>query len=821
MRFLFFLLGVIGVNLCVGGTYFEQKEASMLPIQTNREIIFHIDEMPKDESILLEFDARIDFPPGIGGYNATALLVFVNQKFVPVESYLNCPMEFRFATGHTGEPGRWSAPRWNYDAVKTGDLYGDLMLKHGANHFSLVYARDFECIDGPRCAYRSPGISRSHFVLDITSLCRKGDNVLAFRNTILPHHVKMMGGSLTDPKNPKGKLPLVFRDITVRTTKDKARREEPFFLKELAEISASMPTVEPRTVGPEEFTLTAEPGGAVVLNVGKNRYVLSTTFSYPGSGRKNGIPATKVQEPGWKFQQDGLHCSGAGAFYKVDRKISRFPYHVAIEDTLENVTDQPVPVMVRYEIPFRFVPGETTVWHSGLKVTEPVTTASAFPENPTLFIQSPAGSIGMTPADDILRIHARNFVTPNTIQVRDEQLLLSPGKCVTLRLELFPLASGDYCDFIHHLRSAWDLNGATVNGSFRNAIAKPAPNWKPQKGLGHIHVNSNYEGRCRWGLQIAENKGLHEQMKSIIAAYKAILPPDIKVFSNYMALYFSNADGKDLERFKECVVVNRNGSYPTEDGCRFYIPTRENDFGKMIIKTIDMMLDDWKADGIYFDYLEGADPIYTYNQKDGVSCDIDPATGKLIAEKGCYQLLSKDFLLYLMKHIHEKGALIHANRSPFLTSTQKALKKETPFRWAECGYPDQLTRGHLAYCPLGLQRTFANQLHLQVVRALYEGMLTSPYDVRYLWEENPVAYFYPFTYREMRRGCAIGDNKIITAVSGYFGWGDQGGFQCRIFDRTGKLKTEQGGEIVAKDGKNYLKVVLEPMEVAVIDRVRK
>ncbi|MBQ6470896.1 MAG: hypothetical protein IJJ33_02850 [Victivallales bacterium] len=310
-------------------------------------------------------------------------------------------------------------------------------------------------------------------------------------------------------------------------------------------------------------------------------------------------------------------------------------------------------------------------------------------------------------------------------------------------------------------------------------------------------------------------------MKETIAAYRKIAPSNVRIFANYMAIYFSNATGDDLERFGDCVVVNKDGTYPMEAKCRFYIATRTNDFGRMITGMVDKMIDYCKADGIYFDYLEGADPYFTYNQTDGVSCDIDQKTGKLLTEKGSYQLLSQDYLIWLMKHVTEKGVAIHANRNPFTWTTATSIKQETPFRLTECGYPDQLARGHLGFCPLGLQRTFSNRLHLQVIRALYEGMLTIPYDVRYDWDDNPVAFCFPFTFRELRRGCAIGDNKIMTAISGTFGWGDDSGLRCRIFDNTGHLRDANGGEIVKRDGKNYLRVNLAPLEVAVIERLPK
>ena len=801
----------------------DQPAEARLPVRTSRDYRFTLAQAPAPgRAVLLEFDARIDFRTGFGGYHAKAMLAYVNEQLVPVEACLNIPMEFHFINGHTGEPGRWSPAKVNFEQVKTGNRYEDNVLKRGGNYLALTYAPNFEDIDTPKNKYSSTECSRCHFVMDITSLCKKGENTVTIYSAVSPADVKIMGGSLTNPNNKRGSLDVVVRRLVVHDTTEVPVRKAPFWLAELAEISRGMPFVEPRSDFAENYRLRMGLGGAVILAIGKEEYRLNTHLSYPGKGAFNRIPGNaKDMEPTWKLQVNpkALTLEGKGDFYKISREIDRKPGCVEVRDTLENLTDKPVPIMVRYEVPFKLHGRERFIMNSGLKVTAPIIDYTYFPENPTFFLNSPDGSLGLIPGDDILRIHAKNYVVPGAVQLRDEQLLLAPRKKITLKLQLYPVEHGDYFTFINQVRKTWDLNGEEADGTIRSAIAMPSPTWKLRKGNTAIHVNCrNDKNQWLWGLALAQNKQVHQNCREIIAAFRKILPKGVKIYANYMALYFSNATGEDLERFKECVLVNKNGTYPMEAGCRFYIPTRTNDFGKMIVKTIDMMLDDWKADGIYFDYLEGADPYFTYNQKDGVSCDIDPKTGTLLCEKGSYQLLAQDFTVWLMKYVHGKGALIEANRNPFTWTTATTLKKETPFRFTECGYPDQLARGHLGFVPLGLQRTLNNDLHLQVIRALYEGMLTIPYNVSYGWDDNPVAYTFPFRFRELRRGCAIGDNKIVTAVSGYFGWGDDSGFTVRVFDSVGHLKPDAPAQTVVKNGRHYVKVILAPREVAVIER---
>lgn len=794
---------------------FPPGEEKYLPIQKNEKLFFDLKRpVGKNESVMLEFDARIDYP-SVGGHAAQAMALFVNGKAVPAANLVSCPIEFRRANGDTGEQGRWDAPRWNFNTVKTGDPYADELLKFGGDKYGLVYAENFDLIDSSRNPYRSPGYSRKHLVFDITGFCKSNAvNELVFRNTLLPGFTKLMGS--------KSELPLVFRNVTVRITGEKAVKPRPFWLQEIAEDCRKMPFVTPEKRWREDYNLDVDDNGQLSIRTGDRTYVLKSQFSFPGNGGHNGFPSTRNAEPEWKVakkEKDGIfQLSAEGKFYKVERRIIRHDYFIEVLDTLENLTDKPEGVIVQYEIPFQWsVDRGNSIYLSGLKILERIVTMRYFPENPTVFIQDPSGSIGMTPFDDVFRIHCMSYAVNDSIQLRDSQLVLGPKKKYTLCLQLFPVAKGDYWDFINHLRHAWNLNGVTVSGEYGVLLSPVSPGRKIRPSIKSIHVPNNFQGRTYWGYALRNNEPMHKHMKEIITSAKKALPSDVRVYANYMAPYFSNATGDDLKLFKDSVVTKKDGSYPMEDGCRFFIPTRDNSFGRMVTEMIDIMLDDWKADGIYFDYMEGADPYFTYNARDGYSGDIDEKTGKLIAEKGSYQLLSQDFLIWLVKRIHSKGGRVHANRGNFTWTTTRELKELVPFRWAECGYPDQLTRGHLTPCPLGLQRTFSNKLHLQLIRALYEGMMTSPYDVAYPWADNPIAKIFPFTYMEMHRGYAIGQERIVTAVSGCFGWGDKSEITCSLFDSEGRPKPNHF-KMIQRDNQNFMKVELQPLEVAVLVR---
>ena len=781
------------------------------------QLEFTMPEKSADQKFVRwEFDARIVFPT-LSGHNATAMTVFVNDVPIPAARMVNCPIEFRRANGNTGEAGRWRAARWNYESRKTGRIYEDILLKNGGDAYGLVYSPDMESIDS-KDVYRSPGFSRKHFVFDITGMTRPGKNTVTIYNHISQGDVAAMGN--------KSDLAMDIKDAKVYLSDKNMVKPPPFWLAELAEESSKMQWIEPISNWREKFTFSVNKDGILTVSVKKKNYYLFSTFSYPNKVKSvNGFPRPASAEKSWQLKIDrandkSVTLSAAGSNYSVKRTIVPRENHLEVTDVITNTTNKVQPIFIRNMIRIK---NDATVWLSGLKVEPGQSSRMYFPENPTAFAEAADTSgIGVVPYDDIMRIHGRVYQNNKDIELRDEQLALAPGKTVKLVWQIYPVNEGGYMRFINNVRHAWKIGAPEVNGLFWNHILKPvAKDWKPKKGVEVVSIFNTYKGGYLWGSAAENNAGFEAEKKQIIASVRKAAP-QLKIMASYMAIYFSNGNlAEDMKRFGDSVIVNRNGTYPTEAKCRFYIPTRTNAFGKMVEKNIDRIINTWGVDGIYFDYMEGADAYFTYNQYDGVSGDIRESDGSLVATKASYQLQSQDFLIYLVKKIHSKGLFVRANRNNLTTTAMNEINHIVPVRFTECGYPDQLVRGHLAPCPMGLQRTLSNKLELQTVRALYEGLTTAPYHTAYKHGEydNPVSAMWPIAYKEMRRGVVIGENKIVTAVSGHFGFGDKSKLSVRFYDKNGK-RTAKEFPTVSKNNKSYVSIKLEVGEIAVIDRVK-
>lgn len=790
----------------------------IIPIQKMEKIPFEIDkDKLKGKWVFLEFDARIDYP-NIDGHNSS-LEIYFNNEPIPENRLVNLPMEFRRTSGNTSAPGRWVAPRWNFDTVKTGDPLADKLIKNGGNRYMLSYADSFDVIDSDKNIHKVVDYSGHHFVFDITDLCSAGTaNELVFRNNLGEAEQKIM----------KSGIPMIVANVKLKISNNKPEKPLPFWLKEMeSENKRELSYVSPKKEWKEKYSIDVSSDGLMNLQVGGNKYSISSCFSYPHGGYNDiGGKTGEAPEKCWlvdvKKEGNNFLITGEGDYYAIKREITPHDYYIEVRDTISNRTEKDLPVIIKNELD---IPKEKSAAYNlylcGLKVTGK-NVEKYYPENPTTFVGSSAGGVGLVAVDDVFRIHCKNHAENGRTGLNDRQFILPPYTEYSLRWQIFPVVSGDYCSFINNLRHCWGLNGIKANGVYRCVFKQSqcqnvieAANEYPE--ISYVWGTHQYEGNCYWGYALKNNMEMHKDRKAIIAELKKGLPERVKVLACYMAPYFSNdSKRRDVEIFKDCLIVGKDGEMPEECGSYFFYPTRRNKFGAMVTEMTDMMMDDWKADGIYFDYMEGADPYYTYNTWDGHSADIDPATKELSAKKGSYQLLSQDYLIWLIRRIAGKGGVIIANRGNFTWTTTQALKELTPVRYAECGFPDQLTRGHLTPCPLGLQRTF-NSIHLQVLRALYEGMLTYPYDFHYPFPNNLIADMWPFSYLEMHRGYVIGEDKIITMLSGYFGWGDDSEITCSLFDTDGK-PLKNNFETVQKDGNSYMKVELKLGQVAILKR---
>jgi len=128
--------------------------------------------------------------------------------------------------------------------------------------------------------------------------------------------------------------------------------------------------------------------------------------------------------------------------------------------------------------------------------------------------------------------------------------------------------------------------------------------------------------------------------------------------------------------------------------------------------------------------------------------------------------------------------------------------------------------GNISYCrymllhsPIGLGdhrtvRTERDAYHA-MQRQLDDGCLHAWYDHRVIpLYPTLTEHMFPFTPIELHEGWVIGQERIITNRSGYFGWGDQSDFDVYVYDRDGKAVNDYQTSRVIRNNKSYAQVRL-------------
>ena len=275
-------------------------------------------------------------------------------------------------------------------------------------------------------------------------------------------------------------------------------------------------------------------------------------------------------------------------------------------------------------------------------------------------------------------------------------------------------------------------------------------------------------------------------------------------------------------RFEDARVLRPDGLQADygEPYDRIYFPTETNSYGKAIARNIDVIFDDAKADGVYWDEHEYSRWTYHYGEPwDGCSGDIDPERMTIARLKSSVTLLTDSWRVALAKRILGRGPLI-GNGAPH-TRGMAGLKFPC---FIETGSITNCTHAHL-YSPIAL----GDHLTERSEGDAYGMMLAAlEYGCVYHWyndltvvptHHHLTRYMYPITPVELHEGYIIGRERIITKKSGLFGWGDASEHEVHVFDDTGTEVEGFAAPLVREGGKTYTELRLaEGWSAAIIRR---
>jgi hypothetical protein len=636
--------------------------------------------------------------------------------------------------------------------------------------FSTFYAPDFTAAD--QSPYGIAGVKTGEFELRVSDLLRAGDNELTIANAAAP--------------NVKPPLHAAQARIVVGPAAAAAppvRAGPP---------TGPLPVIVPAAEHRTNYEVASLPDARLELRLAGATYAVESEFSTP----------------------DGKWVRGTNPHFTHTRVVERRAEAVIVRDTFANRTGENLPLMQRHRV--KAGTPWTRLWLAGLTPAG-LEGAANDSQNPSVYGATAAGGIGLLPLNDEFQVHVRQEAAGGAIGLSDRQFVLRPGANYTAEWALVPTARGDYYDFVNAARRLLDAN-FTLKECFAFLRAGPlTEKWSDAQFADFIRHKSAdlvcasisypvYRGVATHGTSF-QRVAQDSRQRWLDRVHR--LAPGVRT-----VMYFHCF----LDTVEDSPVVFADSRHLRADGTQAdygqpiyknFLPTLDNSYGRAIARNVDLILDSIRADGVYWDELEYSAYAYHYGEPwDGCSADIDPGTHRITRLKSSVTLVTQPWRLALAQRILARGPLI-ANGQP---RTRTMARLHFP-HFVETGSPSNHAHAQL-HSPIGLgdhltERSEADA-YRSMLSALDYGCLYHWYSDAQVVPEYPTLtkYMYPSTPLELHAGYHLARERILTKVSGEFGWDDASAHEVHVFDETGREVAGFRAPLIRRDGKTYTELRL-------------
>lgn len=730
------------------------------------EITVQVDQLPPGRVPTLTFKGRVDSPRA--GGCAGPLAIRINGKPITRDHIANRLPVVTFLSG--GTQTTW----------------------YGAG-VTLWYGPDFESIE--KSSYKPLDVVSYDLTLRLDDLIQPGENIISFQHA-----------------DERPQVLIVLADVALGWSSP-SRFAKP---KEYAPApTGELPVIEPWTGHRVAYTVAGLPGGAIAVKWADRELVLESRLSIPG-GTWAQLRADEAvnftAEPASRIpDHEQLIYAGRCGELRLVRTIERSAEVLRVRDTLINESSEERPLIIRHSAA---AADDAGLWLGGRPV--PMKTgASSVSSNPSVVVLAEYSGFGLLAHDDVFRLHYRGSFDGKTATIEDDSLVLRPGVTYHHEWLIVPLPVSDYWHFANAARRYFG-NNFTIPGSFTffglHKQDLPLLPWEIGEYLDHknaqivcVEFGFTHKGYFPHGPLGTQHDG--SRPASVIKTIKALRP------QYQTQLYFNCFDGVrapgEPELWPECRLLLPDGrqvfngaAYP------LYFPTLDNEYGRLMDQTIDWLLHDVGADGLYWDCYAYANVDHYGEPWDGWTANIDPVTHRVTRKRSSSALISWPWREKVTARILAEGRPLVANGNPNTTSE---YKYQFP-RFVESADITALCGAHL-YTPIALgdHITERNEVdaYRWMLRALDFGGLYYWYSGRIIpTRPTLTSYMFPFTPIELHAGYLIGEERILTNRSGLFGWGDDSRFDVFVFDRVGKLTDQIKAPRVQKEGKAYAELRL-------------
>ncbi len=660
------------------------------------------------------------------------------------------------------------------------------------------------------------------YEFDITTLLVEGENQIDFL------HLGQTSNYKVCVKDPV----IEFREATSSTTTVIVRDTTP--------LKSYFP--QGSLVNP--YSLTVQPGGGMQIETGGESYTVESSFRSQAISKTLSANALNWTNVNIANQANGsILVTATSPGFNLERTIEKMGEYIQVKDKMTNNITQDLGMIIDHStvtpvVEFR-VGGVKRRALYGV-VEEPY--------NPTTVLIRNQSLIAFLAEDDVFRLQSKNYYNEgntgsNRGGVKTDQFILKAGSSVTLKWSLFPLPKTDYFSFVNVARRKLDVNFKLEGGLVYHG-ATPKNLAMDKRDLARLVVNksSNYvvtsysnletekkdrEGNDPYsgtGAGIMGSLFAEVNMKNYIAMDKLLQQAASVVNKPFKHLVYYNCfidndwytdnpatttveypNSAPQKHYDSRVLYPEGGglahwwTYSNKD--LVYFPTTTNSFGAIMKDCINIRLTqggEKVSDGIYWDEFEWSGTKYHYppidangvptRDWDGVTGNID-GDGTITRRKSLVSLLSLPWKEARIQELQAAGKVIYAN-GPI--ATESLLKYKIPMQTE--GSSISNARHMDLYSPIllgnGLTEVTEVDAYKNMVKWIQNGVLYGWFSPDIKTTRKTLSeYMYPFTPIELAAGYLIGQERILVAQRGIYGWNDASQHEVYVFDDQGARVT--------------------------------
>ncbi|MCC7349147.1 MAG: hypothetical protein IT446_01135 [Phycisphaerales bacterium] len=643
----------------------------------------------------------------------------------------------------------------------------------------LFYAPNFKPI-AESTGYAPAGVDPYELRFDITDLWKaQGGNTIELVNT----------STVPQP---------IIAEVGVSTSLS-PKLEEP---KLRPAPTGEIPTIVPITEATPDYSFRQLPGGGIEVKLGNQHWVIESAFSTTTPGWAV-LQAKPVESEWTAFKVDGTNLTAATHEFELQRAITRHDDHLQVVDRITNTSNDDLPVMFHHQTIVDRASGK--IYICGLPAAQAKMDSSTGAYPVSLVVWDKTG-LALVGEDDLTRAQGSNFVQDNTIGVRDDKLVVAKGKTVEIEFSIYPLDSGDPFALINRIRRNWDVNFTIPYGGTDTGVG-PAMNLDmsdQQLRDSMRNRNAHYAISTLWigeyAGQYTEFLPVDQEKLKLMTRMKQAYPEVLRLaYFHCYAAYQAEAHRtpqavKALKDYYQKDLILRPDGTAADYGAPswpLFLPTIGSRIAEDQEKIAFYRLEKTGYEGTFWDEIEYSAYKYDYNPEhwDGVSGDIDRDTHRLVRKVTNVTLASQPWRLQFAEKLMKRGPLV-GNWAP---STRTFTRVHFP-RFVETGVYTHIISSQL-YTPIALGDNLTERNEIDCYKSMVRGL---DYGALYFWYSYNIpcthptlmTYMYPITPINLGHGYIIGQERILTNRSGYFGWGDNSDFEILIFDQRG-AKTEE------------------------------